>query len=82
VWYDGQAGQLRSGVTSRSPADLPFSGDWLPTADLALIIASCLEDQSPGVVGWDELRRCDFDAPAPPDRPPLHVWTYELVSQT
>ncbi|MDQ7906394.1 hypothetical protein RB614_17915 [Phytohabitans sp. ZYX-F-186] len=76
VWHDDRAGQLRCGVTSRPPADLPFGADYRLTGDLTQIVAAyLLADPKSAVPPELELTA---DDPAPVDDPPLLVWTHSL----
>ncbi|GAA4450040.1 hypothetical protein [Phytohabitans houttuyneae] len=76
VWHDDRAGQLRCGITSRRPADLPFGGEYRLTGDLASIVAGyLLGDPKAAVPAELDLT---VDDPAPLDDPPLPVWTHAL----
>jgi hypothetical protein len=77
LWHDERVGQLRCGITSRPPADLPFGTDYRLTADLASIVAAyLLGDPKSAIPAELELTA---DDPAPYDDPPLPVWTHALT---
>jgi hypothetical protein len=83
VWHDDQAGQLRCSVSSREPADLPFSGQYRPTNDLAPIVAAFLNDDAPGQVAWQELEQLDVHADGESAGvAPLQVWTVTVAPGT
>lgn len=76
VWHDERAGQLRCGITTCPPADLPFGTAYRVTGDLASIVAGyLLGDPKAAIPAELELT---VDDPAPEDDPPLPVWTQHL----
>jgi hypothetical protein len=80
VWHDEQAGQLRCSVSSRTPTDLPFGGNYQPTDDLSAIVAGFLSDDTPGFVPWEDLEPVDGIDPEDDHYPPFPVWTFDLKS--
>jgi hypothetical protein len=80
VWHDERAAQLRCGITSRPPADLPFGTDYRLTGDLGSIVAAyLLADPKSAIPAELELTA---DDPGPHDDPPLPVWTHALTPRT
>ena len=80
VWHDEQAGQLRCSVSSRTPANLPFGGNYRPTNDLGVVVAGFISDQTPGLVPWADLEPADDPDPGENSTyPPFLVWTYDLT---
>jgi len=76
LWHDDRAGQLRCGITSRPAHDLPIGSDYRTTGDLATIVADyLLADPKAAFPPEIDLT---VDDPAPPEDPPLLVWTYPL----
>jgi hypothetical protein len=55
VWHDEQAGQLGCSTGSVPPNELPFSGTYVPSGDLGLVIEGFLADRQPGVITWSNL---------------------------
>src|SRR6266511_4099238 len=80
VWHDEQAGQLRCSVSSRTPTDLPFRGNYQPTDDLSAIVAGFLSDDTPGIVPWEDLEPADDIDPEDDYYPPFPVWNFDLKS--
>jgi hypothetical protein len=78
VWHDEQAGQLRCSISSRTPANLPFGGNYRPAGDLGAIVTDFLSDGTPGLVLWDELEPADGVDADEDSYPPFPVWTFDL----
>ncbi|MGW7110390.1 hypothetical protein ACWGHU_30025 [Streptomyces xanthophaeus] len=78
VWYDAQAGQLRCSTASLPPAELPFGGGYALCGDLTVVVGAFLDDSSPGLVPWAELREGPAEEPSEPF-PPLAVWALPLT---
>ncbi|MFI0938255.1 hypothetical protein [Streptomyces sp. NPDC021020] len=77
VWHDMQAGLLRCSTASVSPDALPFSGAFVPSADLGPIVEGFLADSEPGFVAWSELddvRNDSEQSEAGPEFVPFSVW--------
>lgn len=76
LWHDEPSAQLRCGITSRPPHDLPLATDYRLTSDLTGIVESfMLADPKAAVPAELDLTT---DDPDPPDDPPLPVWTHPL----
>jgi len=76
VWHDEQAGQLRCSTGSVGADQLPFSGAYVPSADLGLVVEGFLSDREPGVVACGDPEDVnDQSAAAPePEVAPFPVW--------
>jgi hypothetical protein len=81
VWHDEQAGQLRTCLAPRPPAEPPFRGDWLPVADPTPIREPFLGDPTPGVISWAEFQPSDGRDEASGGSYPLQVWTNDSPSR-
>jgi hypothetical protein len=74
AWYDEQAGQLRMSMTSALPEALPFGAPVQQAASPTDIARLVLRDDSPGIIGWDELHDVEGDPVDVGTPPPLLMW--------